>query len=41
VHSVLDFCLQLTSIAVVFAALVVIAVADYRVETVPGKPKGE
>lgn len=39
VHSILDFCLQLTSIAVVFAALVVIAVA--RVEAVPDEPKDE
>lgn len=32
VHSILDFCLQLTGIAVVFAALVVIALANGRVE---------
>ncbi len=41
VHSFLDFCLQLTGIAVVLAALVVIAVADNRVEAVPGKSKAE
>jgi len=34
VHSVVDFGLQVTAIAVVFAALVVIAVADSRVESV-------
>lgn len=39
VHSALDFCLQLTSIAVVFAALVVIAVADSRVEAAPHERK--
>lgn len=35
VHSILDFCLQLTSLAVVFAALVVIGVADVRSEKRP------
>lgn len=35
VHSGVDFCLQITSIAVVFAALVVIVVADKRVESFP------
>ncbi|HMG74655.1 MAG TPA: O-antigen ligase family protein [Pyrinomonadaceae bacterium] len=40
VHSLLDFGLQVTSIAVVFAALVVIAVADGRVEAAPDQRKG-
>lgn len=39
VHSLLDFGLQLTSIAVVFAALVVIVSADNRVEAVPVERK--
>ena len=33
VHSLVDFGLQLTGIAVVFAALIVISVADSRVES--------
>jgi O-antigen ligase len=37
IHSLLDFGLQITGIAVVFAALVVIAVADSNVETVEAK----
>ena len=37
VHSLLDFGLQVTGIAVVFAALVVIAVADSRVEAIEQK----
>jgi O-antigen ligase len=45
VHSILDFCLQLTSITVVFAALVVIAVAEVeskrgRVGEFKGKYQG-
>jgi len=39
VHSLVDFGLQVTGIGVVFAALVVIAVADSRVEVVSGKRK--
>lgn len=41
VHSLLDFCLQVTSIAIVFGALVVIAVADNRVEATPDERKGK
>jgi len=41
VHSVFDFCLQITSIAVVFGALVVIVLADRRVEIVPKEREGK
>jgi len=39
VHSILDFCLQLTGIAVVFAALVVMAIANGRVEATSGNSR--
>lgn len=41
VHSLVDFGLQLTGLAVVFAALIVIAVADNRVETVTAEQKAK
>jgi len=41
VHSLVDFGLQVTGIAVVFAGLVVILVADNRVESVSVRRKGE
>jgi len=41
VHSVVDFGLQVTAIAVVFMALVVIAVADSRVESVSPTRKNQ
>jgi O-antigen ligase len=41
VHSLVDFGLQLTSIAVVFAALAVILCADGRVEAVSAERKGK
>lgn len=41
VHSVVDFGLQLTGVAVVFAALIVIAVADNRVESKSSDRNGQ
>ena len=41
VHSLVDFGLQVTGIGVVFVALVVISVADSRVESMPVNERGE
>src|SRR5262249_33537614 len=39
VHSLVDFCLQVTGIAIVFAALIVICVAGNEVESPSRQPK--